>query len=147
MRRSFLPSSILNLPLAEAVELPGMYGVMKAAGREAVRTGMALGHKLVPIFGDTRIEVNDPDHHATVLFDAVLGGWTLPDTRVATLQDWIKGRRAEIDDINGLVAREQTRLGGEAPVNRQLVEIADRIERGELARDPSNADLLRSLLD
>ena len=101
----------------------------------------------MPIFGDKRIEVNDPDHHATVLFDAVLSGWTLSDTKVATLQDWIKGRRAEIDDINGLVVGEQTRLGGEAPVNRQLVEIAHRIERGELAPDPSNADLLRSLLD
>ncbi len=143
----FLPSSIVGLPLAEAVALPGILDVMRAAGREAMRTGMALGHHLVPIFGDERVEVNDPDHHATVLFDAVLRGWTLSDTKVATLQDWIKGRRGEIDEINGLVAREQARLGGEATVNRQLVEIALRIERGELAPDPSNADLLRSLLD
>ena len=143
----FLPSSILGLPLADAVALPGMYDVMKAAGREALRTGIALGHKLVPIFGDKRVEVNDPDQYATVLFDAVLRGWTLSDTRVATLQDWIKGRRGEIDEINGLVATEQARLGGEATVNRRLAEIAQRIERGELAPDPSNADLLRSLLD
>ena len=143
----FLPSSILDLPLAEAVERPGIYDVMKATGREAVRTAIALGHKLVPIFGDERIDVNDPDHYATVLFDAVLSRWTLADTKVATLQDWIKGRRAEVDDINGLVVREQARLGGEAPVNRQLVEIAHRVERGELAPDPSNADLLRSLLE
>ena len=142
----FLPSSILGLPLADAVELPGMYDVMKAAGREAVRTGIALGHRLVPIFGEQRIEVNDPDQYSTVLFEAVLKGWTLSDTKVATLQDWIKGRRGEIGDISGLVAEEQARLGGEAPVNRQLVEIAQRIERGELAPDPSNADLLRSLL-
>ena len=143
----FLPSSILGLPLADAVALPGMYDVMKAAGREALRTGVALGHKLVPIFGDKRVEVNDPDQYATVLFEAVLRGWTLSDTKVATLQDWIKGRRGEIDEINGLVAGEQARLGGEATVNRQLVEIARRIERGDLAPDPSNADLLRSLLD
>ena len=143
----FLPSSILGLPLADAVALPGMYDVMKAAGREALRTGVALGHKLVPIFGDKRVEVNDPDQYAAVLFDAVLRGWTLSDTKVATLQDWIKGRRGEIDEINGLVAGEQARLGGEATVNRQLVEIARRIERGDLAPDPSNADLLRSLLD
>ena len=143
----FLPSSILNLPLAEAVELPGIYDLMKATGREAVRTAIALGHKLVPIFGEERIDANDPDHYAQVLFDAVLTGWTRPDTKVATLQDWIKGRRAEVDDINGLVVREQERLGGEAPLNRQLVGIAHRIERGELAPDPSNAELLRSLLE
>ena len=101
----------------------------------------------MPIFGDKRVEVNDPDHHATVLFDAVLKGWTLSDTKVASLQDWMKGRRGEVDDINGLVVEGQERLGGETPVNRQLVEIAQRIERGELAPDPSNADLLRSLLE
>jgi 2-dehydropantoate 2-reductase len=124
-----------------------MYDVMKAAGREAVRTALGLGHKLVPIFGEERIDANDPDSYSTVLFDAVLEGWTLADTRVATLQDWMKGRRAEIDAINGLVAREQAGLGGAAPVNRRLVEIAERIERGELAPDPANADLLRALLD
>ncbi|MCZ6590493.1 MAG: 2-dehydropantoate 2-reductase [Alphaproteobacteria bacterium] len=143
----FLPSSILNLPLAEAVKLPGIRDVMVASGREAVRTALALGHDLVPIFGNTRVEANDPDRYATVLLDAVLTGWTLPDTKVTVLQDWIKERRAEVNDINGLVVREQMRLGGEAPVNTRLVEIAHRIERGELKADPSNADLLRSLLD
>lgn len=142
----FLPSSILNLPLAEAVKLPGIRDVMVASGREAVRTALALGHDLVPIFGNTRVEANDPDRYATVLLDAVLTGWTLPDTKVTVLQDWIKERRAEVNDINGLVVREQMRLGGEAPVNTRLVEIAHRIERGELKADPSNADLLRSLL-
>jgi 2-dehydropantoate 2-reductase len=43
--------------------------------------------------------------------------------------------------------REQERLGGTAPVNAALVAIAHRIERGELAADPANADLLRALLD
>ncbi|NNE85742.1 MAG: 2-dehydropantoate 2-reductase [Alphaproteobacteria bacterium] len=143
----FLPSSILNLPLAEAIEIPGIRDVMIASGREAVRTALALGHELVPIFGNTRIEANDPDHYATVLLDAVLTDWTLPDTKVTMLQDWIKERRAEVDDINGLVVREQEKLGGAAPVNTRLVEIAHAIECGDLAADPSNADLLRSLLD
>ena len=143
----FLPSSILNLPLADAIKIPGMREVMLASGREAVRTGLALGHDLVPIFGSTRIEENDPDHYATILLDAVLTHWTLPDTKVTTLQDWTKGRRAEVDDINGIVVREQERLGSVAPVNTRLVEIAHQIEGGELAADPSNADLLRALLD
>jgi NAD binding domain of 6-phosphogluconate dehydrogenase len=33
-----------------------------------------------------------------------------------------KGLRGEVDDINGLVAREQRRLGGRAPVNEKRVE-------------------------
>jgi len=142
----FLPSSILNLPLAEAVKIPGMQDLMKASGREAVRTGMALGYELVPIFGNDRIEANDPDQYASELLNAVLTHWTLSDTKVTTLQDWTKGRRAEVDEINGLVVAEQVRLGGDAPINTQLVEIAHQIERGELDADPANAELLRALL-
>ncbi len=143
----FLPSSILGLPLADAIKEPGMREVMMASGREAVHTAMALGHDLVPIFGKDKVEANDPDGYATVLLDAVLSDWTLPDTRVTVLQDWDKGRRAEVADINGLVVREGERLGSAVPVNGALVDIATRIERGDLAADASNADLLRALLD
>jgi 2-dehydropantoate 2-reductase len=142
----FLASSILNLPLAEAIKVPGIHDVMKASGREAVRTALALGHSLVPILGAERVEANDPDHYANALLDMVLSGWTRPNTLVAVLQDWMKGRRGEVDDINGLVVSEQKRLGGEAPINASLVDIAHRIERGELKADPSNAGLLTALL-
>jgi 2-dehydropantoate 2-reductase len=142
----FLPSAILNLPLAEAVKLPGIHDVMRASGREAIRTGLALGYQLVPILGMERVEANDPDHYANTLLDSVLTGWTRPNTRVTVLQDWMKDRRAEVDDINGLVVREQARLGGSAPVNAALVAIANRIESGELKADPSNAGLLTALL-
>ncbi len=62
------------------------------------------------------------------------------------MQDWMKGRRGEGEDINGLVVRERRRLGGRATVNEKLVEIAGRIERGELGATPENANLLRSLV-
>jgi 2-dehydropantoate 2-reductase len=139
-----LPSAILNLPLAEAIAVPGMREVMDAAGREALRTALDLGHRIVPMFGRTQIEATDPEQYGVALLDAVLAGWTLPTTKVASLQDWMKGRRAEVDDINGVVVREQARLGGSAPVNKRIVELAYRIERGELAADPSNAKLLVS---
>ena len=109
---------------------------MEEAGKEAIRTALALGHRIVPILGKSRVEVNDPDHYATTLIDAVLSGWALPTTKVAVLQDWQKGRRGEIEDINGFVVSEQRRLGGQAPVNAMLVDVAHRIERGELVAHP-----------
>jgi 2-dehydropantoate 2-reductase len=143
----FLPSALLNLPLAQAVEVPGIREVMVESGKEAIWAGLALGHQLVPILGKSRVEVNDPDQYAKELLDAILSGWTLPDTKVAPLQDWQKGRRGEVDDINGLVVRGQRKLGGRAPINEKLVELSHMVERGELKPDPSNAELLRSLLD
>lgn len=142
----FLPSAILGLPLSEAIKTPGIREVMAASGVEAVHTALALGHRLVPILGRSRVEANDPDQYARLLLDDVLAGWTLPDTRVAVLQDWMKGRRGEGDEINGLVAREQRRLGGNARVNEKLLEIAARIESGELTPGPSNVGLLASAL-
>jgi 2-dehydropantoate 2-reductase len=137
-----LPSAILNLPLVEALSVPGMRQVMDAAGTEALDTAIALGHRIVPMFGQPGIENAPPNRYAAALLDAIVGGWATPTTRVAILQDWLKGRRAEGDDINGLVVAEQRRLGGQAPVNARLVDLAHRIEAGELQPDPSNAELL-----
>lgn len=142
----FLPSAILNLPLGDAIKIPEVREVMLIAGREAIETALALGHQLVPIIGESRIQDNDPGHYARTLLDKVLTEFTLPNTRVTVLQDWMKGRRAEVDEINGLVVAEQARLGGSAPVNAKLIEIAHRIERGELKADPSNLEMLVSCL-
>jgi hypothetical protein len=52
-----------------------------------------------------------------------------------------------VDDINGLVVSGRKKLDGRAPINEKLVELAHLVERGELRPDPSNAKLLRSLLE
>jgi 2-dehydropantoate 2-reductase len=142
----FLPSAILDVPLVEALGVPGVREVMDAAGTEALDTALALGHRIVPMFGQEGIEELPPEQYAAALLDAVLSGWSLEDTRVAVLQDWMKGRRGEVDEINGLVVAEQQRLGGSAPVNAMLVDIARRIESGELRPDRSNAELMTSAL-
>jgi 2-dehydropantoate 2-reductase len=72
----------------------------------------------------------------------VLTDYTMADTLTTVLQDWRKGRRSEVDQINGLVVSEQRRLGGSAPANELAVDISHRIESGELAADPSNIDLI-----
>jgi 2-dehydropantoate 2-reductase len=137
-----VPSAILDLPLADAVATPGMREFMKQAGREAVRTAIATGNTVRPIFGMSDADLGDPDRYAEQLFDAVLNHYTVADTRTTVLQDWMKDRRSEVDQINGLVVDEQRRLGGSAPANAITVELAHRIESGELKAQPSNVDLL-----
>ena len=137
-----VPSAILDLPLGEAVALPGMREFMIATGREAVRTCLATGSRLMPIFGMTEADIADPDDYAVTLLDKVLTDYTLPSTRTTVLQDWMKGRRSEVSEINGLVVREQRRLGGSAPLNERVVDLALRIEAGELEARPENLALL-----
>jgi 2-dehydropantoate 2-reductase len=141
-----VPSAILDMTLLDALRVPGMREVMDTAGTEALDTALALGHRIVPMFSQVGIEELPPDRYAGALLDAVVAGWSLESTRVAVLQDWMKGRRAEGEEINGLVAAEQERLGLSTPVNRRLIEVARRIEAGELRPGPENAELLtRSL--
>ncbi len=135
-------SAIVDLPLSGAFRLPGMLDVVRVAGREAVRTGIARGHALVPILGLKDVGTDDPDEYVDTLIDAVLAHYTLPTTLTTILQDWRKGRHSEVDEINGFVAREAERLGGEAPVNRRINEIAARIEHGDLEAGPHNLELL-----
>jgi 2-dehydropantoate 2-reductase len=139
-----VPSAILNLPLAEAVAIPGMREFMTRSGREAVRTAIATGNRVRPIFGMSDADLANTDRYSEQLFDAVLNHFTLSDTKTTVLQDWLKGRRSEVDQINGLVVDEQERFGGSAPANKITVEIAHRIECGELEAQPSNVGLLRA---
>jgi 2-dehydropantoate 2-reductase len=115
---------------------------MDECAREALRTCVATGSRLVPVFGFENAETDDIDVYARRLYDAVLTHYSTPTTRTTVLQDWMKGRRAEIEEINGFVVKEQARVGGDASHNRRVVDIARRIEAGELDARPENADLL-----
>jgi 2-dehydropantoate 2-reductase len=140
----FLPTALLDLPMVAGLNVPGIREVADAAGREALDTALALGHKIVPLFGMPGLEKHGPETYAAAVLDAIMSGWALEDTRVALLQDWMKGRRGEGEDINGYVVEQQRLLGGQAPVNEVLMDLSKQVERGELTPGPENAELLIS---
>ncbi|MFN8196482.1 MAG: 2-dehydropantoate 2-reductase N-terminal domain-containing protein [Nocardioidaceae bacterium] len=140
-----VPSAILDAPLAEAVRIPGVHEFMVECGKEAARAAIADGSTLVPIFGLTHDQVTGPDQYAEDLLGEVLDRFSRPDTLTTVLQDWMKGRRAEVEDVNGLVVRVLEAQGEKAPHNAHTVELALRIERGELTRSRDNLDLLLGL--
>jgi len=58
-------------------------------------------------------------------------------------QDMQKGRRTEIEFLNGLVVREGRRAGLACTANAVLTEIVRRVERKELSPDPRHITELR----
>jgi predicted DNA-binding antitoxin AbrB/MazE fold protein len=58
-------------------------------------------------------------------------------------QEMAKGRRTEIEYLNGFVLREGERVGIPARANERLVDIVKRVERGELKQDPRHITELR----
>jgi 2-dehydropantoate 2-reductase len=139
-------SAIVDLPLLEAAKLPGMHDFMVATGKEAMRTAVQSGRRVVPIFGLADPDPDDPDGFVDMMLDAVYTSWSLPHTRTTVLQDWDKKRHSEFEELNGLVVSEQARLGGSAPANAAVVELSRLIERGELPAGAANAERLAAAL-
>ena len=74
----------------------------------------------------------------------LIAGFVLPETTTTVLQDWTKGRRSEVDDLNGLVANRLELAGKSAPINRAIVQMAHQIERRQAAPGVQN---MPNLLD
>lgn len=137
-----VPTAILDLPMRAAIATPGMREFMLRAGVEAAEAALASGHRLVPIFGLGGLDPSDPRGFVEALLDTVMDDFALPHTKTTVLQDWMKNRRSEVAEINGLVVDVHARHGGSAPANQIAVELAQRIEYGELEARPENVDLM-----
>jgi 2-dehydropantoate 2-reductase len=118
-------------------------------GSEAIRVGQALGYALEEIHhldpeliaraGEGDAEAGHAyDEHR--LEEGRKGGG---EHRPSMGQDMVKGRRTEIQFLNGLVARKGEEIGLATPANRVLTEIVTRVERGELKPDPQHIRELR----
>ena len=53
-------------------------------------------------------------------------------------QDMLKGRRTEIDFINGFIVQKAKEIGRDAPANAALTAAVKRVERGEVQARPEN---------
>jgi 2-dehydropantoate 2-reductase len=119
-------------------------------GSEGVRIGQALGYSL------ERIQNIEPERLAlagegdgaaleeaeAVLLATTNSGARSNLQRPSMGQDMLKGRRTEIDHINGFIVREGAKAGRAAPANAALTDAVKRVERGEApARRENVADL------
>jgi 2-dehydropantoate 2-reductase len=142
---TLVTTAILGLPIVEAMRRPGMRELMLRSGQEALDAGRAQGYEILPIFGLVADEVRDPDTVVETLLDTLCAGFVLPQTKTTILQDWVKGRHSEVDDINGAVVTAGRRLGLSTTVNEAVVEVAHRIERHQIEPGEHNLDLLLDL--
>ncbi len=113
---------------------------------EAIRVGQALGYALEKI---TKFEPEqwvlaaDGDAAALQLIEADLtksGRANERDDirRPSMAQDVMKGRRTEIEFINGYIAEKGTEIGVDTPSHRRITELVKQVERGQLKPSPAN---------
>ena len=115
---------------------------------------MADGYALVPIGGfpperwveaadELAAGANDAPALTEIEAGMLAGLARLSDSaRPSMGQDMLKGRRTEIEHINGLVVRRAEALGLAAPANAGLVAAVTAVERGKA---PPGLDRVRDL--
>ncbi len=58
------------------------------------------------------------------------------DQRPSMAQDMQKGRRTEIDFLNGLIVEKGRQLGTPTPTHERIVDVVRQVERGQLQPRP-----------
>ncbi len=118
-------------------------------GSEAIRVGQALGYALEEIAHmdpEVIARAGEGDAAATRAYDerrlaeVAKGGG---EHRPSMGQDMVKGRRTEIEFLNGFVAQKGEAIGIPTPANVALTDVVKRVERGELEPDPRHIVDLR----
>ena len=112
-------------------------------GSEAIRVGQALGYELEEVHHmapELIAKAGEGDPEARVEYDSHRikeankpgGGAHRPSMG----QDMVKGRRTEIEFLNGFIVDKAKAIGLSTPANAALTEIVKRVEKGELPADP-----------
>jgi len=134
-------SACTGLLTKDIVADEGLRHFSSRLGSEAIRVGQALGYQLEDILHlppETIALAGEGDPAATRVVDEhrlaenSKGGG---EHRPSMGQDMPKGRRTEIEFLNGFVAAKGAEIGLPTAANRALTDIVKRVERGELEPD------------
>src|SRR4051794_23464265 len=135
-------SACTGLPGGELLQSEPIRRFSTRLGSEAIRIGQALGYQLEEILHlapETIARAGEGDEAATRACDEQRfadSKRTAAGQRPSMGQDMQKGRRTEIEFLNGLVVREGDKLGLGCKANAVLTDLVKRVERGELQPDP-----------
>jgi len=130
---------ISGLDLNQVVADPLARRLQIRLAAEGIRIGLALGYSLEPIRGvsaEQWLAAEQCDIAALAEVERrMLEGVAKrrEGGRSGTAQDIAKGRRTEIDHMNGYVAERGVEIGRPAPTHAAITALVKRVERGELA--------------
>jgi 2-dehydropantoate 2-reductase len=135
-------SACTGLPGGELLQSEPIRRFSTRLGSEAIRVGQALGYQLEEILHlepETIARAGEGDTAAMRACDEQRfadAKRTSSAQRPSMGQDMQKGRRTEIEFLNGFVVREGEKLGLACSANTVLTDLVKRVERGELKPDP-----------
>ena len=142
-------AGLSGLGSAEIRTEPGTARIAVQVAAEAITVGRACGHEVEPIFGiEARrfVDAAAGRDAERLLADMAAGAKHLAGGRPSMLQDVMRGRRTEIDYLNGHVVGEGRRVGVKTPFNETVVRLVHEHGVGTLTPHPKNLDPLLRML-
>lgn len=129
---------------AHLTQAPERVRVCLELGREALLVGQAQGYQMEPVFG---LSMEEAARSPEALVDNLVKASQAEGREARSFfhQDILKGRRTEVDYINGLVARKGRESGVATPLNAAAVLMVKGLERGEMGPAPENIGALERL--
>jgi 2-dehydropantoate 2-reductase len=142
-------AGLSGLGTAEVRTEPGPRRIAVHLSAEVVKVGRAAGHEVEPIFhiaAQRFVDAAEGRGLAEVEADISRDATSRAGGRPSLLQDVMRRRRTEIDDLNGYVVAQGRRLGVKTPFNERIVELFHRHPVGTLEPDPKNLEPLLAML-
>lgn len=141
-------AGLSGLGTAEVRMDPGARRIAVHLGAEVIQVGRALGHEVEPILGiapQRYVDATQGRGLAEVEADVSRDARSRGGGRPSMLQDMMRGRRTEIDYLNGYVVEQGRAAGVLTPFNEAVVRLFH--EQGvRLTPNPRNLDSLLRLL-
>jgi 2-dehydropantoate 2-reductase len=134
---------------ADVLVQPAPRAIAIQVAGEVIRVARAAGHEVEPIFSiepQRYVDAAEGRGLEQLEADLVAHGQGRPGGRPSLLQDVLKGRRTEIEYLNGVVVAEGKRLGIATPVNAAIVGEFERHGAGRLTPDPKNLEPLLAVV-
>jgi 2-dehydropantoate 2-reductase len=132
---------------ARTDRVPRRIAVFTAA--EVIQVGRARGHEVEPIYSieaQRFVDATRGKGLAEVEVDMARDAKSRVGGRPSMLQDVMKGRRTEINYLNGYVSEQGRQVGVKTPFNDKIVELVNAPGVGLLKPDPKNLDPLWALV-
>jgi 2-dehydropantoate 2-reductase len=142
-------AGLSGLGSAEVRSVPEPARIAIQVAAEAISVGRGCGFEVEPIYGiDTQRFVDAAAGRGTdqLLADMAAGAKGLAGGRPSMLQDVMRGRRTEIDYLNGYVVDQGRRVGVKTPFNEMIVQLVHEHGVGTLKPSPKNLEPLTRML-
>lgn len=138
--------SVTGLTSAQCDQNPAVRRFSIMLGGEGVRVGQALGYPLEKMHGiepERLVAASAGSADAMAEIEGHLEAHAKQNPRgnlqfPSMAQDIRKGRRTEIEFMNGLIVEKGRALGIPTPSHEKLVDLVLKVERGQLKPSPAN---------